>query len=278
MNSLDNILSGQGEAVSEQPITEEVVTQVADGESQQEPVQIEPDDVQPTEVNGQKVVPHAALHAAKEKVKRYTEQVASFEKTLQDRDAAWERRFTQMLEKLGPKPEQPQKAPPPDFYENPEAATQHTVQQSVNPHFERINQTLLANAQLVAGMKYGDDKVAEADQAFMQAVQSGKIDPADYQKVTTAPNIFAAAVQWHQREQARAEIGDDPAAFRAKVEAEVLAKHGLAQQQGTPQQQQAQPAAVMPSNIAGARNVGARSGPAWSGPPSLQDIFNRKTG
>jgi hypothetical protein len=268
MNSLDNILSGQGEAVSEQNNVEEVTQQVADGESQQE---------QQVDATGeesgdgkQRLVPHEALHAEKQKTKRYTEEVSSLRQEIADRDSAWERRIAALMEAQKPKPEPQQK---PDWFENPDAATQHAVQQSVDPHFQRINQTLLANAQLVAGMKYGDDKVAEADQAFMQAVQSGKIDPADYQKVTTAPNIFAAAVQWHQREQAKAEIGDDITAYRAKLEAELREKITAELQQGNGQQ--AHPAAVMPSNIAGARNVGSRSGPAWSGPPSLQDIFSR---
>jgi hypothetical protein len=271
MNSLDNILSGQGDAVSEQLNNEEVTQAEQVGEAQQEQPKTEPDEDQAVDVGGQKMVPHAALHASKEKVKRYTEEVADFRKS----NESLQRQVNELLQRIPvPKKETPQEQPRPDWFENPEGATQYTVQQSVDPHFQRINQTLLANAQLVAGMKYGDDKVAEADQAFMQAVQSGKIDPADYQKVTTAPNIFAAAVQWHQREQAKAEIGDDITAYRAKLEAELREKITAELQQSNGQQA-SMPAAVMPSNIAGARNVGSRTGPAWSGPPSLQDIFSR---
>lgn len=271
MDTLDNILSGQGDAVSEQ-VNEDVTQQAEPAEEiQQEQPKTEADEDQAVDVGGQKMVPHAALHASKEKVKRYTEEVVDLRKS----NEALQRQITEVLQRIPvPKKEAPQEQPKPDWFENPEGATQHAVQQSVDPHFQRINQTLLANAQLVAGMKYGDDKVEAADKAFMDAVQSGKIDPADYQRVTTSPNIFAAAVQWHQRQQALTEIGDDPAAYRAKVEAELLAKHGLTQNDNG-QQQQASPAQAMPSNIAGARNVGSRTGPAWSGPPSLQDIFAR---
>jgi len=270
--SLDNILSGSGEAVTEQnTAVEEKVAQVAEGEGQQR--QIDPDEDQATEVNGQKMVPHAALHASKEKVKRYTEQVASFEKTLTERDQAWERRFQTMLEKLGPKPEPQQK---PDWFENPEGATRHEVQQTVNPQLDQITQTLMANAQIVAGIKYGDDKVAEAEQAFLDAVKSNRLDPADFQKVTGSPNRYAAAVQWHQRQIAQSEIGDDPAAFKAKVEAELREKITAELQQGEGQQAQ-QRQATMPSNFANARNVGNRgTGPAWSGPSTIDDIFNRQ--
>lgn len=271
MDTLDNILSGQGDAVSEQAATTEEVTQAATegqlaGEEQQTGAE-----GQEGQEQRQAMVPHEALHAEKQKVKRYTEEVSGFRRT----NEALQRQVAELLQRVPiPKKEEAAKH---DWFENPDAATQQVVQQSVDPQFQRLYQTMHANAQLIASVKYGDEKVAAADQAFMEAVQSGKLDPVEYQRVTTAPNIFAAAVQWHQRQLAQAEIGDDPTAYRAKVEAEILAKYGI--QPGT--QQQAQPGnpaapVVMPSNIAGARNVGSRSGPAWSGPPSLQDIFARK--
>ena len=71
-----------------------------------------------------------------------------------------------------------------------------------------------------------------------------------------------------------AEIGSDPAAYKAKLAEEIRSQLMAEFQQG--QQPAAQRAApVMPSNFATGRNVGARSGPAWSGPPSLDDIFKR---
>jgi hypothetical protein len=267
MESLDSILSGRDAASGNSPpVEEQQVAPAAEGESQQQ--QQTEGEAEGGEQQGQRMVPHEALHAEKQKVKRYTEEVADFRRQLSETNAAWERRMAELVQAVKPKQEQPR----PDFFENPEAATQHTVQ----PQFDHISQTLLANAQLIAGIKYGDDKVAEAEQAFIQAMQSQKLDPADYQKVVSSPNRYAAAVQWHQRQQAQAEIGDDPAAFRAKVEAELREKI-LAEMQGGGQQAQAQQAApVMPSNLASVRNVGARSGPAWGGPSPIQDIFARK--
>lgn len=263
--TLDSLLSGGGNA----PETEEASTQVLDeGESQQ---QEQPEAEQPEGQQGQRMVPHEALHAEKQKVKRYTEEVADFRKQLSETNAAWERRMAELVKAVSPKQEAP---PKPDWFENPEAATQSAVHTTVTPQFEHINQTLQANAQLIAGIKYGDDVVGNAEQAFLNAARSGAIDPADFQKVVNSPNRYAAAVQWHKQQQAKAEIGDDPAAFRAKLEAEILAKHGLTAE-GTAAEVPAQSKPpVMPSNLAGARNVGTRSGPAWSGPPSLQDIFD----
>jgi len=269
--SLDNILSGSGGAVPEQNTqVEEQVTQVFEGESQQE--QPEASEQGEQQQGGQKTVPHEALHAEKQKVKRYTEEVSSLRQEIADRDAAWERRIAQLLEAQKPKQEPQQK---PDWFENPEAATQHAVRETLTPQLDQVTSTLMATAQMVAGIKYGDDKVAEAEQAFINAMRSQKLDPADYQKVANSPNRYAAAVQWHQRQLAQAEIGDDPAAYKAKLEAEVREKVLAELQQGDGQQTQ-QRQATMPSNFATARNVGSRAGPAWAGPAPLQDIFNRQ--
>jgi hypothetical protein len=260
MADLDNILSGR--EVASETNEQEQVSQVAEGEGQQQEAQ-----GNEAEPQGQKTVPHEALHAEKQKVKRYTEEVSEFRRS----NESLQRQVTELLQRIPvPKVEQ---APRPDFFENPEAATQHTVQQSVSPQFEQINQQLLAIARDNAETRFTPETVNDAEKAFITAMQSKALDPADYQKVISSPNRYTAAVQWFKRQQAQAEIGDDPAAFRAKVEAEILAKHGITPGEQQPAQQHRPP--VMPSNLAGARNVGARSGPAWSGPSSLQDIFNR---
>ena len=269
MADLDTILSGDGAPASEpakEPASQE--TQAA------EPSQAQPTEPQDPDVvdhsDGRKLVPLEALTEARGKVKRYTEQVASFEQTLKERDDAWDRRFQQLLQTVKP-PQQQEPAQVPDIFENAPEAIRHTVA----PQFEQMNEVLMANAKLVAGIKFTDEKVDEAEKAFITAIQSKQIDPADYHKVVGAPNRYAAAVQWHQRHLAQQEIGDDPTAYRAKVEAEILAKHGLTApaEGGKPADQH--PAPVMPSNLATARNVGARSGPAWGGPTPLADIFSR---
>lgn len=264
MADLDSILSGSSESA---PATneQEQVTQVSEGESQQEQTET-------TEQEGdgrQRMVPQQALHAEKQKVKRYTEQVSDFQRQLSETNAAWERRMAQLVEAVKPKQEA---APAPDFFEDPAAATQHQLRQTVSPQFEQINQQLLAIARDNAETRYTPETVNEAEQAFISAMQGQKLDPADYQKVVGSPNRYAAAVQWFKRQQAQAEIGDDPTAYKAKLEAELREKI-TAELQGDGQVQQRQP--VMPSNLAGARNVGVRSGPAWAGPTPMTDIFKR---
>lgn len=261
MNTLDNILSGRSDAASEQGQQVEEVAQVVETQEQEAPVE-----QQQTEGEGdgrQKMVPHEALHAEKQKVKRYTDEVVDLRKS----NETLQRQIAEVLQRIPVPKVEPQQ--PPDQFEDFQGATRHAVK----PEIDRVGQALMANAQMIAGIKYGDEKVTEAESAFKQAFESGKIDPADAQKVLASPNVFAAAVQWHQRQIAQAEIGDDPAAFRARVEAELREKITAELQQGN--QQQDKPAQVLPSNLAGARNVGSRSGPAWSGPTPIIDIFKR---
>lgn len=265
---LDEILSSgrdgnsPGPDTTEQPVSQEQPTTGAEtqpaegGEAEPETHQL-PD--------GRKTVPIEALHAERGKVRRYTEEVADFRKQLVESNAAWERRMAQVLEAIKP-PQQPQQAP--DFFDDPAKATQHAVA----PHFQQFEQVLMANAKLVAGVKFGDDEVDKAEQAFIQAVNTGAVDQADFQKVVGSPNRYAAAVQWHKRQQVQAEIGDDPAAYREKVKQEILAE--LQNGGAAPNGQQAQ-ALNLPSNLASARNVGARTGPAWGGPKPLGEIFKR---
>lgn len=116
------------------------------------------------------------------------------------------------LEKLRNPP-----AKPPDFFESPEAATQAAVQaaleQMVAPQLGQIRQTQLQLAQAVAATKFGDDKVKAADEAFSQAVANRTIDQADYHRVMNSPNVFAAAVDWHNRQQVMSTVGPDPEAW-----------------------------------------------------------------
>jgi hypothetical protein len=106
-------------------------------------------------------------------------------------------------------------------------------------------------------------------------VQTGQ-NPALYHQVMNSPSQGEAIVEWFKREQTMREIGTDPASFRERLRAEILAEiQGTGQSQAAPQafSHAAMPSAAMPSNLADARNAGVRHGPAWAGPPPLRDIF-----
>lgn len=276
--TLDSILSGASEAapgpsrIVDEP--EEIITELADGKPS--PIEVEPGDHD--EPTGR--VPIGKIkEAEREKVaKRYTEQVADFERKLEEQNRAWEQRFSQMMQAVAT-PRQPE-APKPEidpitaFFEDPKAAVRGEVQ----PLLEKFQQQMLAQAQLVATSVHGAEKVQTAERAFMQAVNSKQLDPADYHRVVNSPNRWDAAVQWHKRQSALAEIGDDPANYRERVKAELLAE---IQKTGrlpdlTPPSGAAAPA-VMPSNFADARSAGSRAaGPGDQGDPSISEILASK--
>jgi hypothetical protein len=272
----DSILSGGGEAVSEQMNQTDHASQPGGGESlypsrgddlHESATEVEPAEAQDEATT--RMVPHQALHAERLKSRRYSEEVADFRKAIAENNA----RMAQLVEAITPPQARPQ---PPDFNDDPHAATRFEVAQTVSPEFERINQTLHSFARENAFHRFSEAKVNEAEQAFIGALQQGRLDPSDYRRVVNSPNRYAEAVRWHERQVAQAEIGDDPAAFRSRVEAELREKILAEMGGGIVGQGQQRFAPVTPSNLAGARNMGARGGPAWSGPASLTDIFDRR--
>lgn len=276
MKSLDSILSRDGEAVPstdnqiERATTvEAVTTETTEGEAQTEQAA---DTTEP----GKSPPIGAIRQSEREKAtKRYTEQVAEFDRKLSENNAAWERRFNQLLERLTP--QQP-KEEPKDWFADPDAAFKQNFQQSLNPVMQQhqqglntIQQTREYVSRRFAEMTHGKDVITSAYQALEQRLQSDPSAGALYQQIMSSPDPWDTLAQWHKRESFMAEAGSDLDAYKAKLKAELLAElqQGNGQQS---QQQQAKPL-VMPTNLAAVRNVGSRSGPAWAGPQDLKSIF-----
>lgn len=265
---LESILSGQASTPAPETRTE------PQPETTQEPQgTVEPSSESDPQADERGHVPVAALQAEREKGrKKYTDAVTDFEKRFSEADQRWQQRFDQLVGNLT-RPQQPQPEQPatPDYWEDPAAFVQHGARQAVAPVMSQIQGLQRGMAE----MQFKPEVVAEAEQAFNAAAAAGNIDPAVHARINNSPNPWAAAVQWHQQQTAMAEIGSDPAAYKAKLAEEIRAQLMAEIQQGqqAPAAQRAAP--VMPSNFATGRNVGARSGPAWSGPPSLDDIFKR---
>lgn len=270
MSSLDEILSGG--ATAPEPVA---TTPAAQPETVEQPQgQPDPSQTDDPQTDDRGMVPVAALQAERQKAKRYTEQVAEFQTKLEQQNAQWEQRFSQIISAVAPKQAQPAQVEPLDPVDalmgDPNAFVRTQASEMVSP----LQQQVLAMARQVAEIQYQPDTVKEAEAAFNRAVAAGQIDPEVHRRINASPNPFAAAVKWHQHTSIMSEIGSDPAAYKAKlaeeVRAQVMAELNGGQQAGNV------PAPVMPSNFAAARNVGTRAGPAWSGPPTLDDIFRRK--
>lgn len=230
-----------------------------------------------------KTVPLAALQQEREKgKKRYTEQVADFERRQSESDMRWNQRFEQLVAAL--KPQQAKEAPQPlpEFnWENPLTTVdsrvdsrvgdaERKIQETMSRQSEQFHSASMHNARLIASSVHGADVVKEAEELFNRMAHDGTIDKGEWQKINGSPNPFAAAVDWHKQKQLLSEVGPDPEAYKAKIIADYLAS-----QDGGKEPATQTPAPVMPSNFANARNVGSRSGPAWAGPASLADVFDR---
>ncbi len=219
------------------------------------------DDEQPDGVK----VPVAALQKEREKAKRYTEEVADLRRQIADQDRNWQQRVEQLVTQLQPKAA-PQQAP--DFWEAPETAIDHRLSQAITP----IQQALMAQregmSRMMASEKHGEEAVNEAYQA-LAAMRGAPEFQSVYDQVMSSPHPYGALVAWHGKQKVMSEIGSDPAAYREKVKAELLAEMNGGQQPTAP----AAPPVAMPSNFATARNVGSRAGPAWAGQKPIADIF-----
>lgn len=268
METLDNILSGKGAAASEPEKKEP--TQGAQTEVAEKPVTEVTEQLDKEGEQGK--VPIDALHAERQKVKRYTEQVADFERKLKDQDAAWERRFSQLLETVKPKA-QPQEVAPIDWYQDPEASFRQRGEELINPVIGQIQTLQSELAQMRAERVFGD-KYQDFISLVTEATRNGDPEVRVLAAMMDAsPRPYQVAKEWFERRTF------DPAAkeaeIEAKVEARLMEKFGIKPDAKPQQQQPPVQTPVMPTALEAARNTGSRSGPAWAGPTPLGDIFKR---
>lgn len=175
-------------------------------------------------------VPLAALEAERKGRQDWKEKAIRFEEELKQlRQNAQQQQFSQM---------------------DPVVAVQ---QQVIN---ERFN-----TSEMLARQTYKDldDKV----NVFMEAA---KANPALSAALHQQRHPWEFAYKEGARMLMLKEVGDDPAAYRAKVEAEIRAQL----------QSQAQPQVSVPSSLNGARSVAPRSANAWTGPTPLNDFVGNR--
>lgn len=125
----------------------------------------------------------------------------------------------------------------------------------------QVSNVYLEISERSARAQYGD----EAINAALEAAQAtGAIEQFRGKK-----DAWGDLAKWHKSQQALATIGDDPAAYAARVEAEVRQKI-LAEMA-------AQSVNKSAPSLAGATNLGSRAAPAWQGPTPLEDILGVKS-
>lgn len=141
--------------------------------------------------------------------------------------------------------------PVPDPISDPEAHSAFLLQQV---QAAQAN-TIAEMSERFARREFGDDLVNEALEAAQQA---GMIDQFRGRK-----DAWGDLAKWHKAEKAKAEIGDDPEAYKARLKAELLAEL---------KSETAARSVQPPASLAGQPNL-ASSAPAWSGPTSLDDLL-----
>lgn len=183
--------------------------------------------------NTEKHVPLAALEAErrgrqdwKEKAVRFEEEARQLRERIAERNQNNE--------------QQPQQLDP----------IQQVRQEMLN---ERFNMS-----EMVARQKYEDLDAVVA--TFQEAARA---NPALAMALHQQVNPYEFAYREGKRIQLLKEVGDDPAAYRAKVEAEIRAEL----------QKTAPTALNLPASLAGARSTATRSSPAFTGPAPLNSIF-----
>lgn len=269
MADLDEIMSGREDASvqTEAPAVEQSTEERARDENgrfaanqqQQEDQQVQPAETQTEQRPPEGFVPIQALDArlAKERERH---------------DAAMRQQseqFQQMLQHFQQPPRQPEAPqPPPDWWENPDAAVEHRLEQRLSPLQQQEHQRATRLNRLEARMEHGEAAI-EAENAFNAAVRAGQIDPREHQRIQGSENPFAEAVIWHKQQAASQKYGADPEAY---INAEI--ERRLAERQSPTQQTQPQQQLVMPSSFAGARNAGSSSPPAFTGPRPLSEIMH----
>lgn len=147
-----------------------------------------------------------------------------------------------------------------DFYDNPEQAI---AEERTNYQRALWNERLNMS-EIVARQQHGDETVSAATEAFMQAAAQNPALGMDLQRQA---NPYGFVVNWHKQQSILAEIGNDPAAYRERLRAEIMAEQQAAAAQVAPSPTQ-RPATVPPRSMASAPAAGShRAAPAASPDP-----------
>ena len=205
----------------DQEPTEEVVEEVKQVEAVPEPEESKGEEVAapPAEVKEERHIPITALLDEREKRQ------------------AKEREADELRRRLAAYEQQQQQKP--EFLDDPDA---HIAALSRQAQALAL-QTKLDMSRAYAEDKFGKETVDAAFQFFNEHPQLSH-------PLVNHPMPFVEAVKVYQRHQAMQEIGDDPVAYRAKVEAEV--RERLLAEKAKP--------ATPPPSIATAPGVAGKSG------------------
>jgi len=212
----------------------------------------------PKPLDGEDVIPLRAYEDERRKRNDWKEKAARLEGEL----AAY-RKQQEEAQRRAAAPPQPQPQPPPDPAVDPRGYHQYMEQRQAAAD---LNQRLNVS-EIMLREKIGDEKLSEYVNEFRSMAEA---DPTLFGKLYSQPHPY----NWLTREVDRLrlvrDVGDDPAAFRSKIEAEARAKWEAEAKAAPPP---VSPAAGLQPSLATARSVAGRTAGAWTGEPSLEDVL-----
>lgn len=211
----------------------------------------------PTPLEGEAAVPLRAYQD--ERKQRQDWKVRAVE--AETRRAELEKQLEE-AKRAAPVPQAPQQQYQPiDPAQDPAGFTQRLQGVVLN---ERLN-----TSEMLLRRELGAEKVDALIGEFQAAA---KADPSLFTKLYAQPDPYGWAARQVEVIRLQRDIGDDPAAYRARIETEARAKWEAEMATRGPAMPQGSPVPAMQPSLASARSVAARSAPQWSGEPSLDDV------
>jgi len=213
------------------------------------------DDDEPSERldhDGKSYIPQQVLERERKRRQDWKEKAARLEGEL----AAYRAQQEQARQ---PQPEQMPPLAPIDPAQDPVGFTARLQQVLLN---ERLN-----NSEERLREKIGDEKLNEYVNEFKQLAQR---DQTLFGKLYSQTNPYAWMAREVDRLRHLREVGDDPSAYRARIEAEARAKW---EAEAAAKPPPVSPAAGMQPSLATARSVAGRTASTWTGEPSLEEVL-----
>ena len=220
------------------------------------------DDTEPAQaLDGEPIVPRRAYEDERRKRQDWKERAARLEGEL----AAYRKQQEEAQRRAAAPPQpQPTYQPPPDPAVDPRGYHQYMEQRQAAAD---LNQRLNVS-EIMLREKIGDEKLSEYVEEFRGMAEA---DPTLFSKLYSQPHPYNWLTREVERQRTLRDVGDDPAAFRAKIEAEARAKW---EQEAKAAPAPVSPAAGLQPSLATARSVAGRTVGAWSGEPSLEDVLS----
>jgi hypothetical protein len=236
-----------------------------------EPPQADPEDADPPEpAEGEAVVPRRALEDERHKRQDWKRQAVEAQT---QRDELRKQLEEAKRQASQPPPQPVQQPPQPqiryiDPTQDPIGFAAQVQQLADQRAAERAHHMNANWSEFNLRKELGDAKVDELITEFKQAAEA---DPSLYDKLHQQRDPYGWAHKQLELLRTMREIGNDPAAYRARIIAEAQAEAARA----APVPPPVSPAAGQPPSLATARSVAGRSAPTFTGPPALEDILRR---